>query len=140
MIYTQFNTLKKKALAKHCGEIFQNKQFHSFSMFLYDLYFKIFNPLPHMPILGFSNSGTNTDMSEIWTNGDTIICLSRKHCGKRREIARHEQFLLFPQCFQKLCRNEYLWSKGLISTFHVSSTASLNSGRFHYGVLRIQIY
>ena len=36
------------------------------------------------------------------------------------EIARHEQFLLFPQCFQKLssvdavflmCQNEYLWSK-----------------------------
>ena len=33
------------------------------------------------------------------------------------EIARYEQFLLFPQCFQKLlllmCQNEYLWSKGL---------------------------
>ena len=33
------------------------------------------------------------------------------------EIARYEQFLLFPQCFQKLSllihQNEYLWSKGL---------------------------
>ena len=27
--------------------------------------------------------------------------LSDKHCGKE-EIARYEQFLLFPQCFQKL--------------------------------------
>ena len=32
------------------------------------------------------------------------------------EIASYEQFLLFPQCFQKLLfmgQNEYLWSKGL---------------------------
>ena len=32
------------------------------------------NPLPHMPILGSSNSAANKDMkSKIWTNGDTII-------------------------------------------------------------------
>ena len=23
-------------------------------------------------------------MAKIWTNVDTVICLSRKHCGKRR--------------------------------------------------------
>ena len=44
------------------------------------------NPLPDMPILGSSNSAANKDMSKIWTNGDTV----------------GEQFLLFPQCFQKL--------------------------------------
>ena len=51
-----------------------------------------------MPILGYPNSAANKDMmAKIWTNGDTIICLSsRKHCGKS-----YEQFLLFPQCFQK---------------------------------------
>ena len=35
------------------------------------------------------------------------------------EIACFEQFLLFPQCFQKLsvlmCQNENLWGKGLKS-------------------------
>ena len=32
------------------------------------------NPLPDMPILGFSNSAANKDMmSKIWINGDTII-------------------------------------------------------------------
>ena len=32
------------------------------------------NPLPHMPILGSSNSAANKDvMSKIWTNGDTIF-------------------------------------------------------------------
>ena len=43
------------------------------------------NPLPHMPIEGFSNSAANKGMmAKIWKNGDTSICLSRKHCGERR--------------------------------------------------------
>ena len=29
----------------------------------------------------------------------------------KEEIARYEQFLFFPQCFQRL--SDYLWSKGL---------------------------
>ena len=41
---------------------------------------------------------------------------------EKEEIACYEQFLLFPQCFQKLsvidASNEYLWSKGLTSTLH----------------------
>ena len=52
-----------------------------------------------------------------WTNGDTIIWLSRNILGKG-EIARYEQFLFFPQCFQKLllmCKKENLWSEGLSS-------------------------
>ena len=44
----------------------------------------ILNPLPHMPILGSSNSTASKDMmSDIRTNGETIILFSRKHCGKR---------------------------------------------------------
>ena len=32
------------------------------------------NPLPHMPILGLSNSAGNKDMmSKLLTNGDTIF-------------------------------------------------------------------
>ena len=32
------------------------------------------NPLPHVPILGSSNSAANKDMmAKVWTNGDTII-------------------------------------------------------------------
>ena len=61
-----------------------------------------FNPLPNMPILCSSNSAANKDMmSNIWTNGDSIIWLSKKHGGKRRNL-HYEEFLLFPQCFQKL--------------------------------------
>ena len=55
-----------------------------------------------MPILGSSNLTANNDMmARIWTNGDKNICLIRKQCGEKGEIARYEQFLLFPQCFQK---------------------------------------
>ena len=43
---------------------------------------------PHMPILGSSNSAANKDMMpKIWTNGDTIIRMSKKHCGKRRNCS-----------------------------------------------------
>ena len=46
------------------------------------------NPLPHMPILGSSNSAANKDMiAKIWTNRDTINCLRRNHCGKRRNCS-----------------------------------------------------
>ena len=47
-----------------------------------------------MPILGSFNSAANRYMSKILTDGDIIV--------KKEEIARYEQFLLFPQCFQKL--------------------------------------
>ena len=39
-------------------------------------------------------------MAKIWTNGDTIICLSRKHCGKSRNDSLRS-LSPFPQCFQK---------------------------------------
>ena len=59
------------------------------------------NPLPHMPTLGSSNSAANKDiMSKIQTNGDTIICLSRKHCGKRRNCSL-QAISPFPTIFLK---------------------------------------
>ena len=60
------------------------------------------NPLSDIPILGSSYSTTDKDIiSKIWTNGDTIILLSRKHCGKRRNRSLRA-ISPFPQCFQKL--------------------------------------
>ena len=40
-------------------------------------------------------------MSKIWTNGVQLSDLVENIVGKG-EIARYEQFLLFPQCFQEL--------------------------------------
>ena len=56
----------------------------------------VFNTLPHMPILGSSNSAANKDMmSNIWTNGVQSSDWVENIVGKG-EIARDEQFLLFP--------------------------------------------
>ena len=55
-----------------------------------------------MPILAFSNAAPNKNMmSEIWTNGVQLSDRVQNIVGKG-EIAHYEQFLLFPQCFQKL--------------------------------------
>ena len=57
-------------------------------------------------------------MSKLWKMVmDTIICLSRKHCGKRRNCSLR---VLFPfshnvvkSCLLSMRQNEYLWCKGL---------------------------
>ena len=61
-----------------------------------------FNPLPHMPILGSSNSAANEKtMSKIWRNGIQLSdCV--ENIVEKEITADHKQFLLFPQCFQKL--------------------------------------
>ena len=40
-------------------------------------------------------------VAKIWINGDTVICSSYKKIVENRAIARHEQLLLFQQCFEK---------------------------------------
>ena len=54
-----------------------------------------------MPILGSSNSAANKNMSKIWTNGVQLFDSIENIVGKEK-IARYEQFLLFPLCFQKM--------------------------------------
>ena len=75
-----------------------------------------FNPLPDMPILGSSHLAANKDMmAKIWTNGDTVTCLSRKQWEKEKflvtsnfSFAHHvfKSSLLFT-CYK------YIWNKGL---------------------------
>ena len=61
----------------------------SFVHMLWTISILSFDLLPDMPILGYSNSaGNEIIMPKIWTNGGTVIRLSRK---------RKKQFLLFPQ-------------------------------------------
>ena len=58
------------------------------------------NPLPDTPVLGSSNSAANKDMSKIWTNGDTVIWLSRKDCEKMRNCSLRA-ISPFPTIFSK---------------------------------------
>ena len=61
------------------------------------------NPLPDMPVEGYSNLAANKDMIlKVWTNADTVIRLSRKHIVGKGKIAWYGQFLLCPQWFQNL--------------------------------------
>ena len=53
-----------------------------------------------MLILGSSNSKANEDMSKIWINGDTIIFLSRKHCGKWRNCLLSSNFTFSHNVFK----------------------------------------
>ena len=55
--------------------------------FPHNVYNPFYNKVNHMIVL-------NADMSEILSCENTV--------GKG-EIAHYEQFLLFPQCFQKTC-------------------------------------
>ena len=55
--------------------------------YMYIIFNSRYNPLPDRPILGFSSSDANKDMAKEWTVGDTITCLSRKNCGKRRNCS-----------------------------------------------------
>ena len=65
------------------------------------LYF--FNPLPSDKILNWSKLKQSADGNfEFDVNSRKFSKLLENTVGKG-EIARHEQFLLFPQCFQKAC-------------------------------------
>ena len=71
-----------------------------------------FNPLPDMPILGSSKLKEFADDNfKFDENGRKLSKRVENTVGKG-EIARYEQFLLFPQCFQKACFPEA--SKGVI--------------------------
>ena len=86
---------ENKALNTFQDTTYENKKYTYTRFFL-------LNPLPHKPILGSYNSAVNKDMmSKIWKNGVQLPYWVENILGKG-EIARYKQFLLFPQCFQKL--------------------------------------
>ena len=61
-----------------------------------------FNPLLHMPSLGSSSAAAHKDMMpNIRTNWAQLSDRIENILGKE-EIARYEQFFLFPQYFQRL--------------------------------------
>ena len=60
-------------------------------------------PFPKHQILDSSKLNELTDDNfELYENGRKFSKWKENTVGKG-EIARHKQFLLFPQCFQKTC-------------------------------------
>ena len=75
---------------------------HLFSCGGYYLGYK-FNPLPDNKILDWSKLKQSADNNfEFDVNGRKLFKPVENTVGKG-EIARYEQFLLFPRCFQKTC-------------------------------------
>ena len=63
----------------------------------------IFNPLPDDKMLDWSKLKQSADDNfEFDVNSREFSKLVENTVGKE-EIAHYEQFLLFPQCFQKVC-------------------------------------
>ena len=79
--------------------------------------FDCFNPLPDDKILDWSKLKQSADNNfEFDVNSKNFSKLVENTVGKG-EIARYEQFLLFPQCFQKRvlqgCQKVSLCENGL---------------------------
>ena len=82
-------------------------------------FFQIIHSLPYDKILDWSKLKKYVDDNfEFDVNSRKFSNLVENTVGKG-EIARYEQFLLFPQCFQKACFPEV--SKGVIVREWVNS-------------------
>ena len=55
-----------------------------------------------MPILGSFNLVANKDTMSEYGQMETKLSDRVENIMEKEEIARYKQFLLFPQCFQKL--------------------------------------
>ena len=69
--------------------------------------------------------------SKFNKNGRKVSGLVENTAGQG-EIARYEQFLLFPQCFQKTCKTDTLkpglvWERVQLKTLHVTVPFYLES-------------
>ena len=72
----------------------------------------LFNPLPDNKILDWSKLKQIEDDIFIFDENSRKFSKRVENTVGKGEIARYEQFLLFPQCFQKACFLEA--SKGVI--------------------------
>ena len=62
---------------------------------------RLFNPLPDNRILDRSKLKQSTDDSFKFDENSRKFSKQVENTVGKREIARYEQFFLFPQCFQK---------------------------------------
>ena len=75
--------------------------YYVFQQWPHQRYFISVNPLSDNFRL-FQTERVCRQQLQIWRKWQKVIQMGRKHCGKGG-IARYEQFLPFPQCFQKAC-------------------------------------
>ena len=71
--------------------------------FLLSQFFLSLNPLPDNKILDRSNLKQSADDNFKFDENSKKFSKQVENTVAKGEIARHEQFLLFPQCFQMAC-------------------------------------
>ena len=74
--------------------------------------YSLFNPLPDDKILDRSNLKQSAENNFKFDENSRKFSKWVENTAGKGEIVRYEQFLLFPQCFQKACFLEA--SKGVI--------------------------
>ena len=62
-----------------------------------------FNPFPNDKFLDLSKFKEFADNNFNFVENGTKLFKQVENTVGKEEIARYEQFLLFPQCFQKTC-------------------------------------
>ena len=83
---------------------------------------KCVNPFPKRRILDHSKFKAFADDNfELDENGRKISKWLENTVGKG-EIARYEQFLLFPQCFQKTCTAEHIKTRACLGKGYLNSS------------------
>ena len=108
-------TVKKKALENTVGkgENAGNQHFLLFPYFnTYLRQNSSFNPLPDNKILERSKLKQSADDNFKFDKNSRKFSIRVENTVGKGEIALYEQFLLFPQCFQKACFPRV--SKGVI--------------------------
>ena len=70
-------------------------------------------PFPKRQILDFAKLKAFADDNFKWDENDRKFYKWVENTVGKEEIARYEQFLLFPQCFQKACTAD-TYKSGLV--------------------------
>ena len=92
--------------------LFHSHQGDRDDLFMYILGKRLFNPLPDDKILNRSKLKQSADDNFDFDENSRKFSKRLENTVGKGEIARYEQFLLVPQCFQKACFPEA--SKGVI--------------------------
>ena len=131
-IYTHFNTLKKKAVGKHCAKMSNFTFFHN--VFHAICILKSFHPFPNKPCI--SRVCSTSLLKTLWEK-DKLLMRSSFFPFLTVFSTLLESFLPFSPNLNlssanstSLEQSKHLsFGKGLIATFQLSSAASLNLGQ-----------
>ena len=95
------------------------------------------NPFPNDKFLNLPNSNSlQTTISNLM-KCQKVLQMGKKNSVKKGEIARYEQFLLFPQCFQKQFTSNFFFSHSVFKRLFLQTHKK--QGLFEKGLTHYQM-